>query len=356
MADLASTDLTRRDFLLGAAGGTALLASGLLLPACGSSSSSTTSSTSTAPPASLELLLAGTGSIDYACEFVADAGGFFKKQNLDVATHNLRNSPQVLQQVVAGGLIVGQLESLNQVEAAANRGAPVVAIGVVFQRSPFLCASSSAHPLRTMAELGGRTVGLPTLGGGAEEVLNVTLKLAGVDPGTVRRVAAGSAPAALGFVKDGRTDAVFVTVEQVVEARRKGEDVYAFNVSGVNPVLGKAYVVTRDTLARHSSTLARFLKAVQGAALSIINDAKLDHTLSLLQRYELPVLSDTEAAKETLRTISQGWTAAGRENLMRVVPKLWVSGVTQLKSAGVLDGRTDATTLFATGPGKEAFG
>ena len=138
--------------------------------------------------------------------------------------------------------------------------------------------------------------------------------------------------------------------------KAQGKRFSSFNLSGVNPVLGELIVVSRDTLARRRGTLVRFLRGVGKAMDSVLDDKDLDRTLGRLRGVDIPILADREAAKATLRQVSQAWTAAGRDNLLRSVPAQWTTNVRRLESTGVLKARVDPSRIYTNAVLQEARG
>ena len=87
--------------------------------------------------------------------------------------------------MLGGSAQLTRLGDIETMVAAGARGAPLRVIGTEQALGPVRVASSTRAPVRTAADLRGKTVGIPSQGGTSEWTLNLLLAGAGVDPATL---------------------------------------------------------------------------------------------------------------------------------------------------------------------------
>src|SRR5271156_116695 len=123
---------------------------------------------------------------------VAQAGGFFKAEGLDVEIVNLRGSPAVIQ-ALAGGAIEYGASTFEDVLTAAQHGVRLTR----FLSTPMLplpalpAAPGLAAEITTPAKLENRTIGEVAVGGPAEVWTRAVMKQAGADVSRVHFASLG---------------------------------------------------------------------------------------------------------------------------------------------------------------------
>src|SRR5690606_4148862 len=136
--------LSRRSFL----GGSAALATcgATMLGAC-SSGDPAGDATATGRLSLTFLTILPPQTLTFAPELLADAGGHFADHRLDVKFELTRGSAQAVQLVLAGRAPLTRISQIEGMRAAANRGAPLVNVGMVFKDSTIRYVSSRTEPL-----------------------------------------------------------------------------------------------------------------------------------------------------------------------------------------------------------------
>ena len=212
----------RRDFLKYTLGSMIAIGASGYLAACGGDDDSASGSTSTSAGATttkpvelqkISAMMPFAVGINFIADTAAAAGGFFKDNGLDMNLQFAQSAPLALQQLAAGNVDVIRNAPIAVVKAVSQEGAPFVAIGMPNQEMLYRLVTTSDKPVDDLASLEGKTVGMATLAGNAEDTFVLVLKGAGVNPDSVTRVAVGNDAAALAFVEDGRVDALFATLE-----------------------------------------------------------------------------------------------------------------------------------------------
>ena len=140
---------------------------------------------------------------------VAQAGGFFKAEGLDVEIVNLRGSPAVIQ-ALAGGAIEYGASTFEDVLTAAQHGVRLTRFlsTAKLPLSALAVAPGLAAEITTVAKLEGHTIGEVATGGPAEVWTRAVMKQAGADGSRVRFATLG--PNIYDALRLGQVDAAWV--------------------------------------------------------------------------------------------------------------------------------------------------
>ncbi len=149
--------LSRRKFLIGAAG----LAGAAALAACGSSKSTASHSTKSSTPTAVDMTLAFSflENVEYAGWYLGKQSGFFSQRNLNVKfLGGGPNTPAPETQLQAGAAQVVLEANTVRLFSAIAKKQPLVILSQDFQVSPNGLLSLARHPVTTSAELNGAKI------------------------------------------------------------------------------------------------------------------------------------------------------------------------------------------------------
>jgi ABC-type nitrate/sulfonate/bicarbonate transport system substrate-binding protein len=338
--------LTRREFLRGGAAVVAVLgSSSSLLVACGdkpATSSNTRSTTAITYVTPQKFLLS------FAPVLVASAGGFFEEQGLDVDVQGGSGSATSIQQVLGSQALLSRTGGIDLMQSVANEGAPLISVATIAQASPFWVMSPASSSIESIEELKGKTVGLVSLGGGTEGILNAMLRASNIDPSSVERRAVGDSSGAWELMQRGRLAAYIASTSTLVALRHAGKDVVAWNTDKVAPMPGQVYVTTREHADSDADAIVAFLRGVRQAIDLILSEGGPKKAVEMLQQspFDSAALDNPRQAAEDIEANSKLWTAEGRNNILRNVPELWKRGYELLTTTDTIDGATPVTDMY----------
>jgi NitT/TauT family transport system substrate-binding protein len=222
--------------------------------------------------------------------------GFFADENIELEVRTAQGGAEIVPQVVGGSVEVG-FSNTPSLFSAAEGGLPVEIIapaggspraregkedtdqGAVMVRQD--------SPIRTYADLAGRTVAVNTLGNVLDVTLNAALAQAGVDRTRVEYLEVPF-PDMLAALDAGRVDAVFVTPPFETIAKSRNHRAIGFPFMDVRPELVFAgYFVSREWAEKNADVLDRFLAALRR---SMMYAAEHEHETreSIAEFTELP--------------------------------------------------------------------
>ena len=250
----------RRSFLAGAA------AAGTLLTGTGTAAAQAR--------AKVKYLTPFGYLIGFAETMYADTGGFFAKEGLDVEIEGGRGSAMSVQQVMGGNVLLSRTGGTDHIKAYA-KDPSIVAIGEIFQRNIFYVISHADKPIRSAADLAGKTIGVVSPGGATENLLDMMLTSVGIPAAQTERQSVGNAPSAFELVKLGRVAGYIATSDTVFQLTSDKQPVVAWSTDDAAPCPGQVYMTSRASLDKNGEQLAKFFRAVHasiGAMLQAENN------------------------------------------------------------------------------------
>jgi ABC-type nitrate/sulfonate/bicarbonate transport system substrate-binding protein len=256
-----------------------------------------------------------------------------------------RGSAMAVQQILGGNAHLSRTGSTDHIKAVIGQGAPLVSVGTIVQNSPFYVISHADKPIRSPADMKGKTIGILSQGGATDNLLDIMLRLANVGKDDVKKELAGNSPAGFALIERGRLDAYITSIGPVVALRDQGAKAVMWNTDEHAPTPGQCYIAARADLAKNGELIVRFLRAVRKSAEDMFADGDLSRTLQRLERFEIAEMRDRRSAAGILREDMKGWIAQGRENLLRHMPATWQKGVDLMASAGFVP-QADARQLY----------
>jgi len=339
--------VTRRDVIRGTAAALSVAGGTALLTACSGGDQAAVNGGSAAREAMTFLAVLPMTTLTYAPEMLADAGGYFADQGLDVSFQSTRGTAQAIQLVLAGSAPItriGQIEAMGHV---ANRGAPIMNVGTVVKQSTIRFVSSSANALREPNDFIGKTVGIPSEGGESETTLDLLLAGAGIDVDSVERQVVGVGPGVFNLVEQGRIAGFMVSIDTAKILEQQNPDVVVLRPGDFIDSGSQLYMVSDDGLAEHPDLIRRYLEAVRTAIDFIIADDGFDESLRIIRsKYSFGTLENDVVAKESLAEYVTAWTSAGTANILRTDPARWLAAYEELVAAGRVDSGLDPSAWF----------
>ena len=149
---------------------------------------------------------------------VPESQGYWTDEGLKLKVQNLPGSTEVLQAIAAGRVDVGVILSPPLYSAVAA-GVPVQSFYNMITRNFAAPRVPVDSPIRTIADIGGKTVGVSSLGAGSVALIRAMVASEGGDPKSVKFVAVGAGADVAAVVRRGEIDvvglwdAVFATLE-----------------------------------------------------------------------------------------------------------------------------------------------
>lgn len=266
----------------------------------------------------------------------AYSGGHFKKQGLDAKVLGGRGSAQAIQQLASGAAQYIRAAGIDTMRAVGSEQAlPLISISTLYQAGTFRMISPAEKPIKTAEELKGKTVGVVSVGGATEILLDLILRKVGLSHDDVPRQVTGNSPGTLQLARQGRVDCFIASTEVVAALERAGEKIESWSTDKYVPMPGQCYVTTRDEVDHHPDRALRFLRAMKAS----VNELMTQPLPPLFERaakdFEIPGIRNVDHLVGSIEAARGLWLAQGRNNLLRNVPALWEAGAKALDGAGL---------------------
>ena len=281
---------------------------------------------------------------EHAPFFLGKERGYFEKEGIDLDIQEGRGSVPTVQAVAAGTAMFGYADMASIVKAA-DKGAPVLVVGVLLQKSPMAFISLAEKNIRSLPDLKGKSLAL-TPGDSLSQILPLVLSKAGLKESDLT-IIAGDNRAKLNAVINAQADAMLgYSMDQnlrIAAATHKKVAVLPFADYGVN-LASSSIVAAKDTIDRHADLVARFMRAATRsvAAAEKEPEAAVDAMLKVSPKAGLrddliEGLKLTIPLYHTGETMSAPPFRASRSELKASVDLLAESGTISQASAGRMD-------------------
>jgi NitT/TauT family transport system substrate-binding protein len=273
------------------------------------------------------------------------SGGHFARQGIEAKVIGAKGTAQELQLMIAGQAGFGRVAALDQMNAVAKQGVPLVAIATICQGSTFQMVSLAEKPVDRAEDLKGKTVGIVSVGGSTETFLDLILAKAGLAKDAVPREAVGDNPGAAELVRRGRIDCFIASLNTVVAIERSGTKIKYWSTDRYAQMPGQVYLATQAAIDAKPDLVVRFLKAMKGSVEELLTDPIAPIFERAKRDFDIPGLQDMEGAVAVQKaTAEKLWLADGKDNLLRNMPERWRAGVQTMREAGLA--QLDADKLY----------
>nr|SBO99859.1 putative extracellular solute-binding protein [Nonomuraea gerenzanensis] len=243
------------------------MAVALALSACGGGGGSGGQQGGTASGVGLEkteLLIGVVPVASSASLFIAEKRGFFKEEGLTVKTEIIQAPTAVMPKIINGSMDAFLTSYVSLLTINDSGAAKLKLFQHTMGGLPGFCAVVVAEgsPIRTVADLKGKTIAVNVLKTLGHTVVNAHLRQAGLKPDDVRFVAVPFADQ-LGALASGKVDAAWLAEPFLSAAKRDGAVEIVDTIGGPTegvPIDG--WGVTEQWLAEHPKTAAALHRAL----------------------------------------------------------------------------------------------
>ena len=238
----------------------------------------------------------------------AQAGGFFKRANINIELISLANSGAIAAALSGGSINIG-LGNPIVIASAREHGLPHYAFApsALFDASAptTLLMVANASTLRSAKDLEGKIIGSIELAGITQASLHAWLTKNGADPAAVRftEIPFTAMAAALG---QGRIDAGFIAEPSLASARATTREIGDPFAAIANIWCLNMWFSTKDWLTQNTALAHRYVDAIFKAAAW----ANTHHVETGLALKEFTPLTDETIAKMTRIRFATTFTPA----------------------------------------------
>jgi NitT/TauT family transport system substrate-binding protein len=197
--------------------------------------------------------------------------GFFEEEGIDLQLMSFQGTPVLLAQVQNQSIDVGSVEpSLMLISASKNVPLPVRAVYNYFRSTPYEFAVLPDSPIRSVADLKGKKIGVHVLSSGNVILTKAALRDAGIDPETqVTFVPIGVGPAAWKQLQDGTVDILNLWTSEDVKMLAAGNPARRFTLpEKFRQIFTGTMIVHEDTIADRPEIIEGLGRALAKSTLA----------------------------------------------------------------------------------------
>ncbi len=232
-------------------------------------------------PHALQTITLGMGyvpSVQFAPFYLADQRGYYRQAGLQV-DFAYGGSPNQLE-LVGTGHVTFAIADGTDVLVAAAQGVPVTYVTTQYQRLPAAIFALSSRGIRSVADLRGKTVGLPFRFGALYAGLLAALHTAGLRPDKdvmIKTVGFNQAVTVQGGKVDAAVD--YSNNGPVILARR-GLRITVLQIGDVTDLVGPGVIAGRPLIARNPELVRAFVQATLRGMADAVRDPQSAFTIA----------------------------------------------------------------------------
>jgi NitT/TauT family transport system substrate-binding protein len=263
------------------------------------------------------------------------SGGFLAREGFTPTLLGGQGTAVAVQQLMSGAVSFVRMTAIDQYAAVA-KGASLICVSTLYQGSNFHVISASDRPIASAEDLKGKTVGVVSVGGSTEQLLDIMLRAVGMTKADVSIKVVGNSPGVLQFIRQGRIDCFINSVGVVVALQTAGEVIVNWPTDRYAPLPSQIYVTTRDLIEKKPATVVSFLRALKAST----GDMMQGDLKAIYQRagndFDIPGIRNLDELTALMRfTMANPWMSEGSENFLRNVPALWRKADEEIQGAGI---------------------
>ena len=316
----------------------------LVLSACVAGSNAGQSGSSATGDADVTIGLTYIPNVQFAPVYVADAQGLYNDAGVTATVRHHGSDEGLFTALLAGQEDV-VIASGDEAVVAASQGLDLVSIGQYYASYPGTVIVPADSPIATLADLKGKTIGIPGEYGSSYYATLAAIKAGGLQTSDVTISSIGYTQQAA--LAAGQVDAVVgFTNNDAVQMRLSGLDIREIPLDdGSTPLVAASIVTTREWAHAHPEQARGVVSATTSAMNAIAENPQV--ALDATAQWDTTLTDETSlsAANAVLAATVPLWLgddarADGVQDLAT-----WSSMVSFLSSIGVLEGDVDPSAI-----------
>jgi NitT/TauT family transport system substrate-binding protein len=339
---------------------TALVAvAGLALAGCSGDASAPESGGDAAPAELSKMVVVSflpLQSFTFTPEMYAYSAGIFEEHGLDVQLQPVQGTSAAIQTLLGGATPITRVSTVD-VMPGMEDGQPIVGVGTMAYRSNLRVISTEDNPIESAADMEGKVIGLGSVGGTSEKMLNFALDDADVPRDSVTRQAVPVTAATYELVKQGQLDGYVVSLDTSIGITEQNADAVSSPAGLVDAPERQVWITTQSNLENPERVdqIEKFLAAIKQATQELIDDGANDfsNVLATLRDsgdWDFAALNDDAIAVEALKTYtSETWIdSTGAVGLLQNDEAAWTDIYDAYVKGGLLKGGADPSAWITS--------
>ncbi len=236
--------------------------------------------------------------------------GWFKREGLAVNLLKTNGSTAALQAVASGSADIAYASSLS-IAAAIDKGVPVKAFAGLTVHWPYFIGVPPGSPIKRIADLKGKRVGVISLASASYADLKANLKVAGLAESDVSVLPVGAGARAAAALKNDQVDAIDSYSDSFTVMKQNGVDLRLLpRPAQMARLFSVTMVTSAAALKNDPDRLARFARAAYQGIIFTQRHPEAALKLSFAEFPELAGSADP-AGKDASNTLDAMKIALG---------------------------------------------
>jgi len=281
---------------------------------------------------------------------IAKEKGFFEAEGLDITIQPSPGTASAVTQVAAGQAMFSQSAAITTVPAIANQGAEIITVGQVIYKSVFEIASKSDKPITHPRDWQGKTIGVMSVGGSTDLLLDAMTVAAGLDPKNVKKVVTGISAGSFAFLDRGQVDGFWAFYPVRIALETQGIKLHYLNSDEFAPIPPDNIIVSKTALSSEADRKAvvSYLKACAKAMHFLLDAANYDEITNYLGKYNAVEAQDRVAAKQKFAFVGELAKRPANVPFMHCDDEAWAKGVDLMKKIAMIKADAPPATAYYT--------
>ncbi|AWB34960.1 hypothetical protein DBV39_15885 [Orrella marina] len=266
------------------------------------------------------------------------AKGWFKDEGLNVDIRVGTGTAQSVIQVASSNSFFGQASSSTSCPAIADQDADLITIGQVAYQGFFELAAPPNQPITDPAQLQGKTIGVMSLGGTTDVLLDAMSLAVGLDPSKVRKVVTGTSSSGAAFLQRGDVDAFFVFPDSKFALRQMNVDLSYTPAHTYVPLPGDAILVSKSNASNpdNRDAIVKFLKVCRMGLDYMQNEKNFDELIQIVAKFNPVEGADVVKGRSVLEMLKVYYEPTGGVQRIVCDEQAWQDGVLLMEKIGLI--------------------
>ncbi|MCB1461614.1 MAG: ABC transporter substrate-binding protein [Nitratireductor sp.] len=270
---------------------------------------------------------------------IAIEKGYLAEEGVNLTVTASPGTANAITQLAAGQAQFGQGASVTSVPAIVNQGAEVITVAQPIYESVFELASRPEAEIRTPQDLVGKTVGLMSIGGSTDKLLDAMMLNAGLDPNSVNKVVTGLSSSAVAFLERGEVDAFWSYYPIRVALDKMGIELSYLGSGKFAPFPPDSIicssVLLKDDAGRE--LVQKYLRACARAHAYMMDPANTESCTDILGKYNPVEAEDRDATARKFAIVRDLAKTPEGVKPMYCDLAAWEKGIELMKSMNTIE-------------------
>jgi NitT/TauT family transport system substrate-binding protein len=280
--------------------------------------------------------------------------GYFAAEGIDVDVQNTQTGMISAQLLQSGSAQVGTTAG-DAILAVRERGGDLVSFFNLKRNPGTFMVVLPGSPIRSLADLKGKTIGAPSFGAGGGLALKENLTQIGITPDQYTGIATGAGPSAIAALRSGKIDALVLWDAMLAAAENTGLTARIIDIPLQDGMVGTTLATSAKFAAAHPKEVAGYCRAMtKGLVFTMTNRAAAVRILwDEFPNIKPASLDDAKALANGVHVMDR-WLDMGLQGqpanapLGGFVPANWDNTRSAFMKLGTLKGTEPASAAYTS--------